>query len=134
MPGGIDAIEVASTVTFGTQTNELRNHAGQKGIAMVGGSDAHSLAQVDQAFTLFGHMPTNEKELAAAIRNGPCKAMFLSGREHSVNHLKVSNWFVQVKFWMDTSRDTILVMAGSRHICCGTSWLKGIGRRGPAAG
>lgn len=85
-PGGIDAIEVASTVTFGTQTDELRDHAGQKGIAMVGGSDAHSLAQVGQAFTLFAHMPADEKELAAAIRSGRCKATFLSEREHRASH------------------------------------------------
>lgn len=85
-PAGIDAIEVASTVTFGAQSDELRDHAGQIGVAMVGGSDAHSLDQVGQVFTLFAHMPADEKELAAAIRSGRCKATFLSESEHGASH------------------------------------------------
>jgi hypothetical protein len=41
---------------------------------MVGGSDAHVLDHVGKAFTVFEHMPRDEKELATAIRSGCCEA------------------------------------------------------------
>ncbi len=70
IPEGIDAIEVASTVTVGPQAAEARAYARNSGCGMVGGSDAHVLDQVGKAFTLFDHLPTDGKDLAAAICNG----------------------------------------------------------------
>lgn len=74
LPKGIDAIEVASTVTVGYQAQEVMAHARARGYGTVGGSDAHALAQVGRAYTCFDHLPADEKELAAAIRSGRCRA------------------------------------------------------------
>lgn len=74
MPDGIDAIETASTVTFGCQAAEVGAYARQFGYSLVGGSDAHTLSQVGKAFTLFDHLPADEKEMAAAICSGRCTA------------------------------------------------------------
>ncbi len=73
MPAGIDAIEVASTITVGEAAQQAQACARQIGCAMVGGSDAHALSQVGQAFTTFAALPSDESELAAAIRNGACR-------------------------------------------------------------
>lgn len=75
MPAGIDAIEVASTMTIGEAAQQAQTYAAQIGCAMVGGggSDAHALSQVGQSFTTFFTLPSNESELAAAIRNGACR-------------------------------------------------------------
>ena len=74
MPDGIDAVEVISTVTRGTQVAEIKAYARQFGYSEVEGSDAHCLDLVDKAFTLFDHLPVDEKELAAAICSGRCAA------------------------------------------------------------
>jgi predicted metal-dependent phosphoesterase TrpH len=74
LPDGIDAIEVASTVTVGSQAAEVMAYARAYGYSTVGGSDAHALAQVGKAFTCLDHLPADEKELAAAIRSGRCAA------------------------------------------------------------
>lgn len=76
MPQGIDALEVASTVTFGQAAKAVRAQAVKTGCAEVGGSDAHALGHVGGAFTMFERMPENEKELAEIIRSGCCRAMF----------------------------------------------------------
>lgn len=73
MPAGIDAIEVASTMTIGEAAQQAQAWARQIGCAMVGGSDAHALSQVGQSFTTFSTLPSDEKELAEAIRNGACR-------------------------------------------------------------
>lgn len=74
LPKGIDAIEVASTVTVGPQAAEVKAYARAFGYSMVGGSDAHALAQIGKAFTHLDFLPADEKELAAAIRSGRCAA------------------------------------------------------------
>ena len=74
MPDGIDAIEAVSTVTRGSQGVVINAYARRFGYSAVGGSDAHCLDQLGQAFTLFDHLPVDEKELAAAIRGGRCIA------------------------------------------------------------
>ena len=72
MPAGIDAVEVASTMTAGSGSIQAQSVARQLGCGMVGGSDAHALSQVGRAFTIFSALPANERELAAAIREGRC--------------------------------------------------------------
>lgn len=72
MPVGIDAVEVASSVTIGPAAAQAEAFASQMGCASVGGSDAHSPSQVGLAFTAFSRLPANERELAAAIRSGCC--------------------------------------------------------------
>ncbi len=74
MPDGIDAVEVISTVTRGNQVADITAYARRFGYSEVGGSDAHCLDQVGKAFTLFDHLPADEKELAAAICSGRCAA------------------------------------------------------------
>ncbi len=71
---GVDAVEVASTVTVGRQMEEARVFARRLGCAQVGGSDAHCLAQVGREVTLFPQLPDNERELADLIRQGRCRA------------------------------------------------------------
>ena len=70
IPNGIDAVEVLSTTTCGDQSVAARAYARDLACGMVGGSDAHILEHVGKAFTVFDLMPANEKELAAALRNG----------------------------------------------------------------
>ncbi len=74
MPAGIDAVEVASTVTVGHQADEVKAYAQQMGYAQVGGSDAHALPHVGRVVTLFPELPADEQELAATIRRGQCTA------------------------------------------------------------
>jgi predicted metal-dependent phosphoesterase TrpH len=74
LPYGIDAIEVASTVTVGHQAEEIMAYALRFGYSTVGGSDAHALAKVGKVYTRLDHLPGDEKELAAAIRSGKCAA------------------------------------------------------------
>lgn len=74
MPAGIDAVEVASTITIGEAAEYARECAEHLGCAMVGGSDAHALSQVGRTFTFFSTLPADESELADAIRNGRCAA------------------------------------------------------------
>jgi len=69
-PRGIDAVEVISTTTCGDQSAAARSYARLLGCGMVGGSDAHVLDHVGKAFTVFDHLPGDEKELATAICNG----------------------------------------------------------------
>ena len=73
MPAGIDAIEVASTMTIGEAAQQAQTCAKQIGCAMVGGSDAHALSQVGHSFTILSTLPSDESELAAVIRNGACR-------------------------------------------------------------
>lgn len=73
MPAGIDAIEVTSTMTIGEASHQAKACARQIGCSMVGGSDAHALSQVGQAYTTFSTLPCDESELAAAIRSGHCR-------------------------------------------------------------
>lgn len=75
MPYGIDALEVASSVTRGEQRRRALAEAGRRGWTAVGGSDAHTLGQVGSAYTLFAELPANEKALAAAIRQGRCRVV-----------------------------------------------------------
>jgi predicted metal-dependent phosphoesterase TrpH len=74
MPGGLHAVEVASGVTHGKESAATRTLAKRMGWASVGGSDAHTPAQVGCAYTLLASLPVDEKQLAAAIRNGLCTA------------------------------------------------------------
>ncbi len=77
MPNGIDAIEVASSVTFGKHQDEAEKIAKSRGWTAVAGSDAHSIGMLGVTFTTFSCLPKNEKELAQAIRSGNC----LPGRQ-----------------------------------------------------
>ena len=70
LPPGIEAIEVASNVTFGDQQADANHYAELKNWHPVAGSDAHALDQVGTTFTAFDELPADEKKLAAAIRNG----------------------------------------------------------------
>ena len=70
LPPGIEAIEVASNVTFGDQQTDANYYADLKNWHPVAGSDAHALDQVGMTFTAFDELPDDEKMLADAIRNG----------------------------------------------------------------
>jgi predicted metal-dependent phosphoesterase TrpH len=85
MPDGIHAVEVFSGVTRDEQSRQARSLAERRGWTAVGGSDAHSIGQVGYAYTCFAELPDDEKALAAAIRQGRCRAAHqpplpLSGR------------------------------------------------------
>lgn len=75
LPPGIDAIETASSVTFGKHQRQAERYAGQRLWSRVGGSDAHYLELVGCSFSVFESMPRNEKEMARAIRQGRVRAM-----------------------------------------------------------
>lgn len=64
----VDAIEVASTCTFGQYEIEARRLATETGLSTVAGSDAHCLSRVGHTYTEFNFLPANELALAAAIR------------------------------------------------------------------
>lgn len=70
MPGGIHAVEVVSTATFGEQSEAAKAFARDLDCGMTGGSDAHVLDHVGKAFTTFNRLPRDEKELAAALCSG----------------------------------------------------------------
>jgi len=74
MPPGLHAVEVASSVTGGKDSAATRAMARRMGWAAVGGSDAHIPGQVGCAYTLLTELPENEMHLAAAIREGQCRA------------------------------------------------------------
>jgi predicted metal-dependent phosphoesterase TrpH len=74
MPRGLHAVEAASGVTHGKESAATRAMARRRGWATVGGSDAHIPGQVGCAYTLLADLPENEKQLAAAIRQGLCAA------------------------------------------------------------
>lgn len=73
MPQGLNAVEVASSVTLGEQRHQAQALAIRRGWAAVGGSDAHTIGQVGSACTLFNELPSDEKALALAIRQGRCR-------------------------------------------------------------
>jgi len=70
MPDGVNAIEVASTITFGTKQREAECIAKRKGWNHVAGSDAHCIDSVGQTYTAFLELPPDEKALARAICTG----------------------------------------------------------------
>lgn len=70
LPEGIDAIEVASTMTSGRHQRQALEYAARRKWHAVAGSDAHCIDHVGITFTEFGFLPDNEKELAKAIRLG----------------------------------------------------------------
>ena len=72
LPVGIDAIEVASTVTTARAATAARGLARRYGLPMVAGSDAHCAAAVGQALTRFAQLPADEAALAEMIRSGLC--------------------------------------------------------------
>lgn len=73
LPVGIDAIEVASTVTTGEAASDAQEVAKRHGLPMVAGSDAHCLVAVGQALTRFAQLPVDEGALAELIRSGQCE-------------------------------------------------------------
>lgn len=75
LPVGIDALEIISSLTTGSQATEAQYLAGKMEWAEVAGSDAHTLARVGCAVTLFESLPDNEKLLAQAIRDHHCRVM-----------------------------------------------------------
>jgi predicted metal-dependent phosphoesterase TrpH len=72
LPVGIDAIEVASTVTTDKAASAAQRLARRHGLPMVAGSDAHCAAAVGQALTRFAELPADEGALAEMIRRGHC--------------------------------------------------------------
>lgn len=75
LPVGIDALEIISSLTTDSQTTDARHLAGKMEWTEVAGSDAHTLARVGCAATLFESLPDNEKHLARAIRDHCCRVM-----------------------------------------------------------
>lgn len=73
LPVGIDAIEVASTVTTDKATAAAQELARRHGLPMVAGSDAHCAAAVGQALTRLAELPADEGALAEMIRRGQCE-------------------------------------------------------------
>jgi predicted metal-dependent phosphoesterase TrpH len=72
LPAGIDAIEVASTVTTDKAATDAQRLARRHGLPMVAGSDAHCAAAVGQVLTRFAELPVDEGALAEMIRRGQC--------------------------------------------------------------
>ena len=72
MPQEIDAIEVASSITFGLNQRDAEKIALKRGWTSVAGSDAHSIERLGEAYTIFKSLPENEKQLAKAIHCGAC--------------------------------------------------------------
>jgi len=70
IPDEIDAIEVASTITFGKNQLEAERIAKSRGWKPVAGSDAHCIDSVGHACTAFPTLPSDEKALARAICMG----------------------------------------------------------------
>lgn len=70
LPEEIDAIEVASTMTFGQNQQEAVNFAKARGWKPVAGSDAHAIESVGETFTAFRELPADEKKLAEVIKSG----------------------------------------------------------------
>ena len=64
----VDAVEVASTYTFGQHETEARLLAIEAGVSEVAGSDAHCLSRVGLAYTELNFLPADELALAEAIR------------------------------------------------------------------
>lgn len=64
----VDAVEVASSSTFGRYEIEARRLATETGLSKVAGSDAHCLSRVGHTYTEFNFLPANEFALAEAIR------------------------------------------------------------------
>lgn len=93
MPGRIDAVEVASSVTLGENHQKAMQMAKDRGWTAVAGSDAHALGQVGFAHTLFQELPEDETALAAAIREGRCRPdyrpadrLILEKNPHAAGH------------------------------------------------
>jgi predicted metal-dependent phosphoesterase TrpH len=74
MPQEIDAIEVASTITFGQNQRDAEKIAKKRGWTAVAGSDAHNIERLGATYTSFQSLPKNEKQLAQAIKSGACIA------------------------------------------------------------
>lgn len=74
MPQEIDAIEVASSITFGKNQKDAEKIAKKRGWTSVAGSDAHSIERLGAAYTNFKSLPENERQLAEAIQSGACSA------------------------------------------------------------
>jgi predicted metal-dependent phosphoesterase TrpH len=74
MPKEIDAIEIASTITFGQNQKDAEKIADKRGWTAVAGSDAHSIERLGATYTSFQSLPKDEKQLAQAIKSGACIA------------------------------------------------------------
>ena len=79
LPAGIDAIEVASSMTYGTKQEEALHIAADRKWHPVAGSDAHNISVVGETFTAFDKLAPDEKSLARAIKNGLGVAMRFNG-------------------------------------------------------
>lgn len=64
----VDAVEVASTSTYGQHEVNAHRLATETGLSKVAGSDAHCLARVGHTYTEFNFLPADELVLAAAIK------------------------------------------------------------------
>lgn len=68
LPSGIDAIEVASSITVEKNQEEAARYSAIRGWHPVAGSDAHSISIVGETYTAFSKMTRDEKSLAQAIK------------------------------------------------------------------
>ncbi|PLY01968.1 MAG: hypothetical protein C0622_06200 [Desulfuromonas sp.] len=64
----VDAVEVASSMTYDENELRARTFAEQTGRSMVAGSDAHCLLRVGATYTEFDFLPVDETSLAEAIK------------------------------------------------------------------
>ena len=70
VPEDISAIEVLSTVTKKSDNIKSIGLCKTHNLISVAGSDAHCMENVGAYYTLFPHLPYDEKELAEMIKNG----------------------------------------------------------------
>lgn len=70
IPPGVSAVEVLSTVSEKSDITRSVALCNKNNLHSVAGSDAHCRENVGAFYTIFPHLPINEKELAAMIRNG----------------------------------------------------------------
>ena len=70
VPEGISAVEVLSTVTNEIDQKKSIELCHRHNLISVAGSDAHCRENVGAFYTLFPHLPRDEKDLAGIIRKG----------------------------------------------------------------
>jgi predicted metal-dependent phosphoesterase TrpH len=69
----VDAVEVLNGGTLRHQNELARKVAAIRGLAMVGGSDAHDFSDIGYHATRFASAMTSEGEVIATIRAGACE-------------------------------------------------------------
>lgn len=82
--GGVDSIEVASTMTRDDIRSKTIALCLCMGLVPVAGSDAHCSENLGKVYTCFPYLPDNEKDLAEMIKKGMGTPMAKEGNVETV--------------------------------------------------